>query len=109
MHKEELYDLAVQCVAGAVWFSQQVPANLVSSVFMPLLFLDDASREDFQKRIESGEVAEIYEHLDKAGPRSINGYPIFMSMQTISTNDLATLSDMIKKLDKTREEVFNDA
>lgn len=107
MHAEELYDLALKCVAGTVIFSQHVPDNLVSSVFMPLMFMDEAARDEFQKKAESGEVADIYEHLEKAGPRSINGFPMFMSMRTISKADMETLVRMIKKLESVREEVFD--
>lgn len=109
MHAEEIYDLAVKAVAGRVIFSQQVPAELVSSVFMPLLFMDEDARQKLMDATESGEVAEIYEHLDNAGPRGINGYPIFMSMKTISRADLDTLVEMIAKLSKLREEVFEEA
>jgi len=37
--------------------------------------------------IESGKIFFIYEYMDKAGPRSINGMPVFGSFKYLNKDD----------------------
>ena len=47
----------------------------------------------------------IYEFVDKAGPRSINGYPIFFSFRMIHTDDWARAAAAIEREEKRREKI----
>lgn len=97
---KELKQLAVDILAGKVfgtWNFQDVnEANsLVSSVFMPLAFMSEEDR----KKLLSMEVSHFYETMDKAGPRSINGYPMFMSMQTLTSGEWVIVLQHVKELE----------
>ena len=46
----------------------------------------------------------LYEDNSKAGPMSINGYPIFMSCKIISNSDTTIFIEMYNKYVKMREE-----
>ena len=56
-------------------------------VFMPLMFLEKEQVEGMK------DAGMVYEYYDKAGPRSINGYPIFMSMRVLHKDQ----SELLKK------------
>ena len=47
--------------------------DLMPSIFIPLIFMNEEQRDDMVKK----GTLHIFEYYDKAGPRSINGYPIF--------------------------------
>ena len=87
---EELKQIAIDFVAGKVFTNQHVDGFSVGIVFTPLIFI--------------GEIPEnlglIFEYIDKAGPRSINGYPMFTSCQFLNQHDLTIL---IEKIDKVKE------
>jgi hypothetical protein len=75
--------------------------NIVSMVFMPLAFgaLKDMTEDAIRH------IGLIWEYLDQAGPRSINGYPIFSSLRFMHKDDWARATLAIKtELDR-RENV----
>ena len=43
------------------------------------------------------DIIHIYEYYDKAGPRSVNGMPCFMSHREISKNDWEKIVKYIKQ------------
>lgn len=55
-------------------------------------------REEFLKNI-----GMVYESYDQAGPRSINGYPIFMSFKIVSIEDTRKFIDKYNKYVEMRE------
>jgi len=84
---EELKQFAVDLFEGKIFTSARIPeaeaATILPSVFMPLFFMDEDLRKDF---VESKPVL-VFEYLSKAGPRSINGYPMFTSMQFLNEEE----------------------
>lgn len=66
----------------------------ISHVFMPLLFLAPELRERFQKQSP----AMIFEYLEKAGPRTLNGMPMFMSMQWLDKEEDEKVMEYYRKL-----------
>lgn len=52
-------------------------------VFMPLALMGRDQLEELAK----SDPALFYEHIDKAGPQSINGMPCFFSVRTLSRAD----------------------
>ena len=71
--------------------SGQVPDRLLPSVFMVLLFADANSFDG---------VVLVYERMDQAGPRSINGYPIFMSCSTLNRDEFERLKPMVEAYER---------
>lgn len=80
---EERTKLVQAAIGNAVLFSHQVDPSVLTSVFMPLVFLS----KDNLKWMEDNEIFSFYEYMSEAGPRSINGYPIFTSMHMLNKSD----------------------
>jgi hypothetical protein len=93
----ELRKLAVDLRAGQVFTSAHVPADqqdALPMVFMPIAL--GGLRQLTKKELD--DVGLIYEYLDKAGPRAINGFPSFFSMHFLNKDDARQLGAIIKKL-----------
>lgn len=91
----ELRKLALDMASGKV-FTQlhlgEENAHLVQSVFMPLVFMAEPELAVLQEHC-----GMLYEYLDKAGPRSINGFPVFFSFRMLHKDDCAALWDYYKQ------------
>ena len=97
MTPEEIKELATDTFKEKVFFStmlQEGQEHLLTSVFMPVMFMDNKQIKD----VEEKNIVAFYEYFEKATPRSINGYPMFMSMHMINKEDLTEVQELIKKL-----------
>lgn len=93
----DLAQLATDIHAHKVFTSWEVPIDekdLFACIFMPLFFMK--MRELDRLRAQVG---LIYEYLDKALPRGINGYPIFASFQTLSKQEAQALRVLLRTHD----------
>jgi len=101
MEETELRQLALDIADGKVFGSWSLwgTQHLLQIVFMPLAFM---SREDLEAMTEK-KVVHLYEYLSEAGPRCINGYPIFTSFRTITEKEWEWLVPVIEKLLKHKE------
>jgi len=97
---DELRQLAVDIVSGLVFTSAHIREedlnNLLGMVFMPILFMDEHSR----KELVANEIHTIYEYYSEAGPRAINGKPIFMSCRMLNRTDSQKVWSMMKRFEK---------
>lgn len=92
---EELKQIAKDCVDGKIFTSSMVKDNdSLSMVFMPLIFMNEEQSKEFEKAIPY----MLFEYYDKAGPRSINGMPIFYSFQQLSKQECEKLQDYVNKI-----------
>ena len=68
-------------------------------VFMPVILgaFADMSKEDIDN------IGLIYEYMDKAGPRSINGMPIFMTCRTIKKTESDKMFEYFKQYQELKE------
>ena len=83
---EELRQIAQDIHAGRIFTERHLTSGeLLGCVFLPISFMDDAAIKGMQE----AKVGMIFEYLDKAGPRSVNGYPIFLSFQTATEEEAA--------------------
>lgn len=84
---KELKEIAVGIVEGNIFSSLSIPPgeadNLIHLIFMPLIFLTDEQREELIAK----KPAVIFAHLKDAGPRAVNGYPIFMNMEVLGREE----------------------
>lgn len=128
---EELKKLVSEVYDQKIFTSFHCDSNTVTMVFMPILFLgarpsfpgksDDIKIDRKNKLEHVSEIIEyeeqteireeyinnigmVYEYYDKAGPRSINGYPIFMSMHILSKEDTKRFIEMYQKYEEMRKE-----
>lgn len=103
----ELRQLAHDIEAGLVFTDRHVLNDRdLRIVFMPLMMLDEAAHA----RLDTA--GGIYEYLNVAGPRSANGFPMFMSFRVYSAADAEKLWPLVTALRKQREtfrSVFGDA
>lgn len=103
MHKytrEELKQVAmdyVDCKIFTNFHLRPGDEDMIGSVFMPLLFM---SLWDYNP----DQIKLVYEYYDKQEQRSINGYPIFMSMRLMSKEDFEPFKEFVDKYQKVKKE-----
>lgn len=98
--EEEINTLARDLFHGKIFTSNHCrdPEDL-KHVFMIIALgaFADYKKESLDK------VGMVYEYLDKAGPRSVNGYPMFMSMQLLNRSDTTKVFDKYNRLKAAEE------
>jgi hypothetical protein len=98
---EEIETLAQDVAAGLVFGSWQLqPGDPILSIFMPLAFMD---KSDTEKCKEAG-FEHCYEYIDKASPRSVNGFPCFFSFNWITREDFHRMLDAVKEIRAIKQE-----
>jgi len=132
--EEEMKTLVKDVYDAKIFTSLHLQDNdqyLVTSVFMPVMFIGSApskplltddnqinrknkleyiedcltyERETPEREAFFNNIGMVYEENSKAGPRSINGYPIFMSCHILSIDDTKRFVEMYQKYVKMREE-----
>jgi hypothetical protein len=89
MTDSEVRQLALDIVQGRVFTSLHILsedfAGVASMVFLPIALGGQEIIDEFKRN----DVAMVWEYIDKAGPRSINGYPIFFSFRCVTRADAA--------------------
>ena len=101
---EELRELAIQIAGNAVFTDRHIPSDehehMLGSIFMPLGL---SGRDDWQRLLDQ-DVAMFYQHIHKAGPRSVNGFPCFMSAEWLNSTELETLRCHLTALEEFKQE-----
>ena len=99
----DLKALALDIHKGLVFGSWSLPKEdptIIKMVFMVLALGDDKLFDSLKKH----EVVHVYEYMSKAGPRSINGYPMFLSMHMITKGQWQKLIPLLQELQKQEEQ-----
>lgn len=93
-------------IANKYFLSNSIPRDeqkdMLPMVFMPLIVME---KEEYKKMVDN-DVQCLYEEWSKAGPRSINGYPMFMSMGMLTREDCRRAFDIVNKLKAAMGEVL---
>lgn len=96
----EIRQLALDLVAGKVFTDRHIRADewqsMVGSIFMVLGLGGPA----IFTGIDPADIGFIYEYMDKAGPRGINGYPVFFSLHVVSKADANRVWDCMKAIEQ---------
>ena len=79
----ELKKIAHDIYIGKIFCNRQVEPSMSGTVFMVWALLDPLEKK---KMIDSG-MSMVYSDMQDAGPRSVNGYPIFWSMSVLNKQD----------------------
>ena len=109
MTEEKLKSLAMDVFKGKVFFLKDVGNPLLAPlVFMPLGLMDQEQRAQLIRDIEDDKVFTLYEYYDKALPRSINGYPMFPSVNMLSRQEHSELHYLLEKIRSATKEVLGD-
>lgn len=105
MSDDELRKFVSDYCSNQIFCLQNInPAHqdsLLATVFMPIAF---GALADYPPDVLK-EIGTIYEYYDKAGPRSVNGYPCFVSMRLMWKADWERAVKAIKKHQKKLQEV----
>ena len=99
MDSKEIRQLAKDVCEGKVfgtWNISEGETNNIPLVFIPIALMEKGS-------IPEGAV-HVYEYFDKAGPRSINGMPIFFSCHFLFKEDAELLLKLIRAYQKKQAE-----
>lgn len=102
--QQELKQLALDTADGKVFTDRHLSKNqydLLPNIFMPLLFLNEELKAKLEK-----ECVLVYEYLEKAGPRSINGYPMFMSFRYLTQEELELFANYYDKAVELKKDVL---
>jgi uncharacterized ParB-like nuclease family protein len=118
---EELKQIALDLVQGKIFTDLHLDEysrdSLLTTVFMPLGFMLDPGKVDtvnkFMKSCDLPQVAKyaneeiaafarsepvlIFQYIDKAGPRSINGYPMFSSFSWLNREEYDKVREYARK------------
>ena len=93
--EEELRKLAMDVMGGSVFTDRHCKqADDINHVFL-LIGLGGLEVLDY---LASFENVMVYEYLEKAGPRSVNGMPSFLSYQLIVNEDVDRFVEIMKEL-----------
>lgn len=104
MDKDELDELAWRYVQGEIFIANDPQVTDTSFGFiMSAIRNDFNSGKEWEDFIE--DIGAIYEEIDKASSRSINGLPFFMSASFIHKNDLDYLLDKIDEYEEQVDEI----
>lgn len=102
---DEIKELVLDVFNGNVFADFMIPNEAgpsgVAMVFMPLALMEE---EDGKKLMEEDEASMIYEYMDKAGPRSVNGMPGFFSFKFLNRADHDYFADQMEKYIKLQNE-----
>lgn len=88
---KEKRDFVFGFISGRYFSASQVDdTSLLPMIFMPLGF---GALADWD--VES--IGTIVGDMEKAGPRGINGYPMFMSFEVIGVEDWRDIGERVEK------------
>lgn len=103
--EEALTNLAKDIAMNLVFTSDHVRReewdNILGMVFMPVALGAFSDYSDEGRK----DIGMIYEYFDKAGPRSINGYPIFFSFSIVNVKDRLFIWEKVEKVRKALDAV----
>lgn len=98
--EEEIKKIAEDLYRGYIFTDRHVENKEdIPSVFMSLCMLD---KEGIDK-LKNMDIGMIYEYIDKAMPRSINGMPIFFSFNILNKDDTKRVIDRYNRIIKAVE------
>jgi hypothetical protein len=104
----ELRQLAVDYYDGKVFSDRHIPEHekhLISAVFMPLA-LGALSEYDQET---TKQISMLYEYIDQAGPRGINGMPIFGSVRILWADEAEKMLKYFEEYKAIKEQFLNSA
>lgn len=95
---EELKGVAKDLWAGRIFSDRHINSlkdnpSVLGMVFMPMIFMDNKSR----KKLADLKVNFIYEYVNKASPRAINGMPIFFSCRILTESETKKMFEYYEK------------
>jgi hypothetical protein len=104
--REELKKIAIEVVNGRIFTSLSVDQDhLLPLVFMPLALLSKEDSLKLRNLPVEDQPGIFYAPLEKAGPRSINGLPIFWEVSWIVVGQCEEFLELCRKYQSELERV----
>ncbi len=103
--REELAKIGKDMALGLVFTSNHIreaDLSAMATIFMPLVFMKP---EELKKLREEDKAYVFFEYNDKAGPRSINGYPSFFSFSFLTKEEWDIVFEIYNKATKALEDI----
>lgn len=89
--EDELNKIVQGILTNQVFTSNHVQnVDMIPMVFMPIALGGLAD-------VDLNTLGGIYEYMDKASPRSINGYPTFFSCRLVNREDWQRVGEAVRK------------
>lgn len=105
MSEEDLKKFVLDFLAGQIFTDKHINPNssqdVVGMVFMPLVMGAFAEYSPDSLR----QIGCIWEYNSQAGPRSINGYPVFFSMHFMHVDDWARCATVIRNEEERQKNI----
>ena len=93
--EDELKQLVRDLVSGKVFVNSMIPEGEARTLGMVFMVISLGGLEG----IDTSTIGQIYEYYHKAGPGSINGFPMFYSAQLINVEDWAKVMSMANAIE----------
>lgn len=104
--QKELAEIALKIFKNEIWcswFIRKGEEHMLPNIFMPLIFL---SNEDKLSLVEK-KVSCFYADMSNAGPRTVNGYPIFSTVGYLTDEENKKVFEIYSDLQKKSAEIVN--
>ncbi len=99
---EQIKEIAQKLQAGHIYTSEHIKqGDEVGLVFMAFAL----SGPDHADWMQENEIAVLYQDLDKAAPRSINGMPCFFSHQLLTLAEWKRVQETAQKIQEAVDSV----
>lgn len=99
---EQIKEIGQKLQAGQIYTSEHIHRrDDVGLAFMAFAL----SGPDYSDWMQANEIAVLYQDLDKAGPRSINGMPCFFSHQHLTLADWKRVQETARKIQEAIDSV----
>lgn len=97
---EELKQIAKDMHGNLIFTSAQIAQHefqhMMGMVFAPIMFMEQKDREELAAK----KPYVFYEYLNKALPRGVNGYPMFMSMGFLTKEEWDFVWEKYQKIEE---------
>lgn len=100
----QLKDIALGISRNEIFSSMQISPNdthLLPNIFMPLMFMDDLQL----KQLQADKIEHFYAPMSGAGPRSLNGYPLFMSVSMLTLDEAKEIIIILNKIENALKDI----
>lgn len=102
MNDDDLRQFVYDLMVGRIFTHRQIrEESMIGVVFMPLMFGALSGWSD----TGLSNIGAIWEYVEKAGPRSINGYPIFHSLRLINVHDWEIALQAMRKESERQKDI----
>ena len=103
-----LNQIAMDLVNGKIFTTLDIQQpDLSHMVFMPLVFLNRRQIRQLKRQIKTGSAALGYEYFDKAMPRTVNGMPIFATIQHLNKEETYYVLEKARDIHRLQEAMIN--